>query len=96
MYKKKHFSTVNLEIRKDIINQGLKVGDLYDMQYLPAFNFDDPDNKDVHITKASSPLKYTYIMSVLIADVLDQLVDDGILYCSEDGYGIRKLPKSAK
>lgn len=93
MYKKKHFSTVSLEIRKDIMNQGLKVGDAYEMQYSPDLNFDDPDHKGVLITKASSPLKYTYIMSVLIADVLDQLVDDGILFCNEDGYGIRKLPK---
>lgn len=93
MYKKKHFSTVNLAIRKDIINQSLKVGDMYEMQYSPTLNFDDPDNKNAPITKASSPLKYTYIMSVLIADVLDQLVDDGILFCNEDGYGIRKLPK---
>ncbi len=93
MYKKKHFSTVSLEIRKDIINQKLKVGEMYEMQYSPTLNFDDPDNKGSMITKASSPLKYTYIMSVLIADALDQLVDDGILFCNEDGYGIRKLPK---
>lgn len=93
MYKKKHFSTAIVGIQQDIINQGLKVGDTYDVQYLPVFTFDDPDKKGASITQTSSPLKYTYIMSVLIADVLDQLADNGILYCNEDGYGIRKLPK---
>lgn len=93
MYKKKHFSAAIAGIRQDIIDQGLKVGDRYEVQYSSSFNFEDPEQKGSLITQKSSPLKYTFILSILISDALDQLADDGILYCDEDGYGIKKLPK---
>lgn len=93
MYKKKHFSTVKSGLLKDIVDQGLKVGDHYEMQYIPDLTFDDYDSpkKGATITKTSSSIKYTYILSVLIADVLDELEDEGILSCDEEGYCLKKV-----
>ncbi len=92
MYKKKHFSTVKSGILKDIANQGLKIGDAYEIQTVFDLTFDDPDSpkKGATITKASSSIKYTYILSVLIADALDELEDEGILSGNEDGYRLEK------
>ena len=93
MYKKKHFSTVKSGLLKDIVDQGLKVGDHYEMQYIPDLTFDDYDSskKGATITKTSSSIKYTYILSVLIADILDELEDEGILSCDEEGYCLKKV-----
>lgn len=93
MYKKKHFSTVKSGMLKEIVDQGLKIGDMYEVKSLPDFTFDDLDSpkKGATITRISSPIKYTYILSIVIADALDELVDEGVLSCDEEGYRLKKL-----